>query len=125
MNSKIAVTELVEWIISNRKGSAFKDDTYEQLMDGVQEDIAQHQLLFVLNETGNLIGLVTFSVDQINFVVFVKNILVTRYSAVQIFAQHFTDNFNGYVLSARRDSEEILYDTHRLIGHLMNMKGKH
>lgn len=124
MNTPIAVAELVEWIMTNRKGNAFKDDSYEELVAGVQEDIANHNLLFVLDDKDKLIGVVTFIADRENCVLFVRNILVTRYSALAILAQHFKEHFDGFVLCANRNNEEIMYDTHRLINHLLK-KGVH
>lgn len=122
MNTPVSVQELVEWIITNRKGSAFKGDTEFELMAGVQEDIANHNLLFVLDSNDKLIGVTTFIIDHENGVLFVKNILITQYSALAIFAQHFKDHFQGFGICANRNNEEIMYNTSRLINHLM-MKG--
>lgn len=124
MNTPVAVKELVEWIITHRKGNAFKGDTEFELMAGVQEDIANHNLLFVLDNNDSLIGVVTFIKDRENCVLFVKNLLVTRYSALAILAQHFKEHFDGFALCANRNNEEIMYDTNRLINHLMK-KEKH
>jgi hypothetical protein len=125
MNTPIAVTELVEWIMTNRKGNAFKGDTFDELIAGVQEDIANHNLLFVLDENDRLIGVTTFVADHEHFVLFVKNLLVTKYSALAILAQHFKEHFDGFGICANRNNEEIMYDTHRLINHLIYSKGAH
>lgn len=122
MNTPVSVQELVEWIITNRKGSAFKGDTEFELMAGVQEDLANHNLLFVLDSNDKLIGVTTFIIDHENGVLFVKNILITQYSALAIFAQHFKDHFQGFGICANRNNEEIMYNTSRLINHLI-MKG--
>lgn len=119
MNTPIAVTELVEWILQNRKGDAFKDDSYENLIAGVQDDIANHTLLFVLDNSGHIIGVVTFDVDVYNALVYIKNIVVTQYSALAILAQHFREHFGGFALCANRNNKEIMYDTSRLINHLL------
>lgn len=122
MMTQKTIGELAEWIVANRKGSAFVGDTLQNIIAGLQEDVPRGNVLFVLDEDCKFIGVATFIVDRTNFIFFVKNLLVTRYAALPIFAQHFLEHFNGYAIAANRNNEEIMYDTNRLISHLKNMK---
>lgn len=119
MNIHISVGDLADWIVEHRKGNAFKDDTWENIVAGLQDDIEHGNMLFVCNDHNNIIGVITFISDRENKVVFVRNILITKYTALAIFAQHFRENFKGYALCANRYNEEVMYDTNRLINHLI------
>lgn len=122
--SPISVGELAEWIIDHRSGSAFEGDSFEDLCAGIQEDIKNHNLLYVLdNNAGTLIGVVSYMPDRTNKVLFVRNILITKHTALVIFAQHFSQHFFCYNIVANRYNENIMYNTSRLIGHLLKMKG--
>lgn len=114
------IAELAEWIVENRKGGAFFEDTLENVIAGLQEEVPKGNVLFVLNEDCQFIGVVTFIIDHENKIFFVRNLLVTRHAALAIFSQHFTEHFNGYAICANRYNEDIMYDTSRLIGHLKN-----
>lgn len=122
MMTQKTIAELAEWIVTNRKGNAFKNDTFENIVAGLQEDVPNGNVLFVLDESGEFIGVMTFIIDRVNFLFFVKNILLTRYACLPIFAQHFTEHYKGYAVCANRYNEEIMYDTSRLVGHLLGMK---
>lgn len=118
-NVPVSVGQLAEWIIANRKGSAFKNDTFENICAGIQEDIKNNNLLFVLDDDSEIIGVVSFTSDRTNRILFVRNILITRHSALVIFAAHFKQHFDGYIITANRGNQEIMYNTSRLIGHLL------
>jgi len=114
---------LAEWIMANRKGDAFKDDTLSSLVCGLEEDASYGNMLYVLDDDVHFIGVVTFIPDRANRLLFVKNILVTKTAALVIFAQHFKRMFDGYTIMGNQNNKEVMYNTHRLINHLLGMKG--
>lgn len=122
-HSPISVGDLAEWIIDNRSGSAFKDNTFVELCAGIQEDIEKHNLLFVLDDQGTIIGVMSFLPDRENKILFVRNILVTKHSAMKIFAQDFLERFPAFHVSGNRNNEHIMYNTSRLVNHILNMNG--
>lgn len=120
----ISVGELAEWILEHRKGAAFEGDSFEALCGGIQEDIKNHNLLYVLdNDNVELIGVISFMPDRTNKILFVKNILITKHTALVIFAQHFKQHFSWYNIMANRYNENMMYNTSRLINLLLNSKG--
>lgn len=121
---KISVGELAEWIIKHRKGAAFEGDSFESLCGGLFEDIKNNNLLYVLdNDDGEIIGILSTIPDRTNKILFVRNILITKHSALVIFAQHFRQHYDGYQVAGNRFNETIMYNTSRLVGHLLSMKG--
>lgn len=106
---------LAEWIIEHRKGDAFKDDSLERLCSGLCEYANCGNMLYVLDSDVHIIGVATFLPDHTNKMLFVQNVLITKHTALVIFAQHFKQNFNGYSIVAYRNNEQVMYNTSRLI----------
>lgn len=120
MMKQQTIGSLAEWVMKHRKGNAFKDDTLDNIVSGLQDDIANNNLTYVLDDTGEPIGLMTFLPDSSNKLLFVKNILVTKHTALKIFAQHFLQNFDGWCITGNRNDEQLFYSAHRLINLLTN-----
>lgn len=119
------VGTLAEWVIKNRRGDAFKDDTLDNVIAGLQDDITNNELTYVLNDSGEPIGLMTFTQNPEEKTLFVKNILITKHTALVIFAQHFLQHFNGWDISGNRNNVQVTYDSHRLINLLTNQERNH
>lgn len=125
MMKQQTIGSLAEWVMKHRKGNAFKDDTLDNIVSGLQDDIANNNLTYVLDDTGEPIGLMTFLPDSSNKLLFVKNILVTKHTALKIFAQHFLQNFDGWTITGNRNDEQLFYSAHRLINLLTSQERNH
>jgi hypothetical protein len=111
--------ELADWILENRKGNAFKGDTWENLVAGLSEDSKHNNMVYVLNDSGNIIGIMTYMADRVYRILFVKNILITKHSALSILAEHVRENFEGFDIAGNRDNDTIYYNMSRLINILV------
>lgn len=120
MMKQQTIGSLAEWVMKHRSGNAFKDDTLDNIVAGLQEDISNNHLTYVLDDMGEPIGLMTFLPDSSNKLLFVKNIIVTKHTALKIFAQHFLQNFDGWNITGNRNDEQLFYSAHRLINLLTN-----
>lgn len=127
MRDHITVGHLAEYILDNRKDKAFVGDTFVNLCAGLEEDIHKGCLLYVCDDkqpNEPFTGVVSFTPDFESKKIFVRNIVVTKHSALVIFVRHFSHVYTDYTIEAMRDNEFIKYNTHRLINLLTVIKGK-
>lgn len=120
MKKQHTIGTLAEWVIKHKRGDAFKDDTLENVICGLQTDVANNELTYVLDDLGEPIGLMTFTQNPEEKTLFVRNILITKHTALMIFAQHFLQHFNGWDITGNRNNVQVTYDSHRLINLLTN-----
>lgn len=113
---------LAEWIMLHRRGGAFKDNTLDQIVAGLAVDIEENNLLYVFDDDlCDFNGLVTLIADREHKILFVKNLIITRHSALVVFMRYFNEHFLGYMISANRKDIEVEYNVNRLF-HLLNLR---
>lgn len=124
MKQEHTIEELSEWIVRNRKGNAFTDCDKSDIALGLYEDIKNQNVLYAWDDKVNdFIGIVVYSKDVTNKVLFIRQILITKHTALVQFINAFHRMFQDFVICANRDNEYVMYNTYRLTNLLTKVKG--
>lgn len=118
---------LTDWIIKHRNENIFVDDTKEQIALGIQQDVRNGNILYAYDDDlMDFIGVVSFIADHTNRILFVRNILVTKHTALVQFINYFKHSYNGFHITANRKNKYVHYNTFRLVNLLshVEMKGE-
>lgn len=114
---------LTDWILRHRNESVFVDDTKEQIALGIQQDVKNGNIIYAYDDNEmDFIGVVSFIVDNTNKIFFVRNILVTKHTALVQFINFFRAHWPGYHITANRRNSYVQYNTFRLCNLLTDMK---
>lgn len=125
MKTRQSVGMLAEWCMKHKKGNAFKDDTLENIICGIQEDLKNGNILWVIDEDGQFIGVVSFRKDEENRILLIRNLVITRHAALTVFVRYFNMRFGeGWAIHAVRKDEYVEYNTHRLCNLLLTINPK-
>lgn len=113
---------LVNYIVENRKDTAFVRYNPDQIALSVNDDIENNNLTYVLDEEGDFMGVMTFIRDECHKILFIKNLVVTKTAAMVVFTKYIQKRFPNWSVLANRKNKKMNYNTHRLFHLIQNRK---
>lgn len=99
------LSEIVDWIIKNRKGNAFKDYSKEKIECELYESIFFCIFRLALDHDGNIIGVVCGNRDINKKQIYVHDILSTKEGIVQMFLNDCHKCYPDYQLLGMAKNE--------------------
>lgn len=115
--------DLVEFVLANRRGNAFKDYTENQIAEELFTGCNTGVVFYCVNATHDgIIGVVSGLANPKARTLHICNLLTTEKWAMKRFIEIYREKFTGYALTARRYGIEVEYNTEKLYNKLM--KGK-
>jgi len=117
-NTIIKGDDLVQWIIKNRTGNAFKDFTAYEIASTLQK-AAKEQVLGIIQDQYNTICAVVtgFRVDE-EKIIYLTHVLGRGY--LKILLNLFVHRYPGWTLQAKRKGRIITYNTEKLMRRIYN-----
>lgn len=92
------LSELIDWIIDNRKGAAFKGYSKEKIEMELYESMFFNVLLLSEDIDGNIIGIICGDRNLNTKQLFVKDILTTKEGVVKLFLQRCHEWYPDYTI---------------------------
>lgn len=89
MDFSITIAKAAEWILQNRRGKAFRDYTFGQIVTEITNAIEQRVFTYSLDKEGNLQGIVCGKRDDSKKEVHICSILTLRSGIVKDFMAQF------------------------------------
>lgn len=106
----VTVGQLADWIMEHRKGEAFKDFTWEQVAETVEESSAVGGLVFAVDvSNGQIVGACCGEVDDKNKIYHAANIVTIKPWAVAVMILKYKELFPEYSMRVcRKGKDRIL-----------------
>lgn len=101
------VQEVVDWVLKNRKGNAFKDYSPIKVLLQVHEGMQRDEILCI-SEGKDIVGVICWEKMPSN-VIFVHDILTTKKGAFKRMIDFLNIHFKGWSVKGVRDGEVINY----------------
>lgn len=109
----ITLGELVEFVLVNRKGNAFKDYSEEVIAASLKRG-ADNGLMFYTATDGLVDGVILLHHDTANNVIWVHDILTTTHKAFKLIVGLYKTKFNGMKIAGLRHGKPMHYNSERL-----------
>lgn len=106
MNPK-PLKEIVDWIIANRKGKAFKDYSKEKIESEIYESIFFCIFLIAIDEDNNITGVVCGDRDINKKQIFIHDILTTKKGTIELFIKECYSRFPNYTLYGNKKTNKL------------------
>ena len=119
MNKMVTLGELVKFVLENRKGNAFRDYAELAIASGIKDASEQGTLLYALDKSDQLCGIIVCTEDRKNQLMHVNNFLATQSWVLYSFIKNFIQNWPDFTLTAKRKNKVIHYDTKKLYNKIM------
>ena len=97
----ITLGEIAEWILKNRRKTAFINYTIETILDELVRCSNDRTMLCVF-EDDTIVGVVTAKVNSECNTMYVYNILTTKTGVIRKMLEWFRENYPNHMLEARR-----------------------
>ena len=94
----IRVSDLVEWILKNRKGTAFRGYSEEKIICEVVEGLENETMSYSLDASGQITGVVCGTKDASKKVFYCHDILVTKKGIVKDMMRVFMSLYPDYTI---------------------------
>ncbi len=109
----VTLGELVEFVLKNRRGNAFKAYHESAIASGIIYAAENGTLRYACNSKGEVCGIVTaFAKDN---TLYIYDILTAEKWVFKEFIKVLKNEFVGYELSALRCGRQVKYNTNKLI----------
>ncbi len=106
------MAELVVWIMRARRGKAFQNFTYQDILWTCQRSIQENGFGFIVGENG-ICG-VAIGRPKEGRMFHVEHILTTHPLALKALVQQFRARFPGWTITGNRRKGRVRYRTERL-----------
>src|SRR5256885_1069863 len=121
MAHQLKIKDLVEFVVKNRRGEAFKDWSEDELAINFRDGIDKNCLTFSLDEKEEIDGVLLAEIFPEYKVLHIENFLTTRRGLMNKFLSKYFEWYPGWELQANRHGHLIRYkDTPRLIQKIQN-----
>lgn len=100
----MSMEQIIEWIMKNRTGAAFKDYSKEKIEMELYEAMFFCVFRAAFDEQGNMIGVVCGSRDINKKQIFIHDILVTKPDVVKLFIKSCNDSYPDYELHGIKEN---------------------
>lgn len=98
----ITIYEVVDWIIYNRSGDAFKDYPINKIVNEINQAIKQNVFRIEVNHKEEIIGVVCGEVFEKAKCILIHDVLTTQPEALKKLWQRYLKTFPDYTLVAGR-----------------------
>lgn len=98
------IEQIVEWIMNNRTGAAFKDYSKEKIILQLWESSFYCVFRAAFDEQGNLIGVVCGTRDINRKQIFIDDILVTKPHVVRLFIESCNEAYPDYEIHGIKEN---------------------
>lgn len=116
----VTVGDLADWIVVHRKGNAFKDWTWDNLVDDITRSIEERTLVYAVDiNTSEIVGVCCGEVDHEKKIYHAANILTTIPWAVAVMAEKFKSIFPDYEVRVKRKGKDRILKTQKTLERLI------
>lgn len=105
----ITIQNLVDWIVANRKGDAFKNYPHNKIANEIQNAMSHNVFLMTWDEEGALTGVVCGERCDDGHYIVIHDILLSKHGLLKKFMQHYLSLYKGWKLVAKRNGKLTTY----------------
>lgn len=115
----ITIKEIVEYVMENRKGNAFKNWTETEVCQGIKESVDDGSFKCCVNKhTNKIVGVAQCRVNHQDREFHVANLLTTEPGAISTLYVMFLSSFPGYQMTGVRNGNFVRPRMNSLTTHL-------
>jgi hypothetical protein len=119
MTPQVTIEQLVQYILKNRRGNAFKDYSQHLIENGIKIAYNQGTMLCAVNNDGEVCGIVIARAYHEQRIMDILDILTTEKWVLPKFVREFLARFPEYELTGLRDGIRVDYKTKALCNKIM------
>lgn len=114
----LSLNRIVDWIVKNRSGTAFKDYSKQKIEEEIYESIFFCIFRIALDEQGNIVGVVCGNKDINKKTIHIMDILTTKKGIVDLFLQDCNKHYPDYMIIgiAKNERPRVFSNAKQLIG---------
>lgn len=116
---EVTLGELVNYVLQNRKGDAFKDYQEHQIAGGIKRAAEDGTMLYACRDDNSVCGIVTAFNNKATKTMHIHDILTTERWALRAFVGIFKKRFPEHTLAGLRSGKLMTYNTNKLCSKIM------